>query len=275
MVDLLIKLYKFPNFSISRALLHGTGAAPPSAAAAAREGPDVPIAGRCPGALADALLRLAEGVRLARLTLTKDLRTRLLTLFAGERGWAALQFTARAVSNSAPPSGVHTLLSTAGAPLQGQPLPAANPFLAPCPLCVPHADFALILPNDSYIKDLGALLPAVGAVAEAVGAASSARMSGGRRAAGGAACRGGCSAMPAPARDVVLIMHAARTLPGGPLPAWLLTCTIPALRLLCCAASLSGADMSLDALNTAQEENLLVLRLFRWAGRVWISWPAR
>ncbi|KAL4452207.1 hypothetical protein ABPG75_007869 [Micractinium tetrahymenae] len=165
-VDLLIKLYKFPNFSISRALLHGTGATPGSprpagtppppppaaasvaAGAAPREGPDVPIAGRCPGALADALLRLAEGVRMARLVLVKDLRTRLLTLFA---------------------------------------------------------DFALILPNDSYIKDLGALLPAVGAVAEAVGIASSGRMS----------------------------------------------------------ASLSVADMSLDALNTAQEEDLLVLRLFR------------
>jgi hypothetical protein len=52
-VDLLIKLYKFPNFSISRALLHGTplqpdAAAPPppgSPLAAARQGPDVPIGG--------------------------------------------------------------------------------------------------------------------------------------------------------------------------------------------------------------------------------------
>lgn len=33
------------------------------------------------------------------------------------------------------------------------------------------------------------------------------------------------------------------------------------------AASLSVADMSLDALNTAQEEDLLVLRLFRCAQR--------
>jgi hypothetical protein len=48
--------------------------------------PFVPAAvGRCPGALADALLQLAEGVRGARLALLKDLRTRLLTLFAGER----------------------------------------------------------------------------------------------------------------------------------------------------------------------------------------------
>lgn len=46
------------------------------------------------------------------------------------------------------------------------------------PTALAPADFALILPNDSYIKDLGALLPAVGAVAEAVGAASSGRMSG-------------------------------------------------------------------------------------------------
>lgn len=94
-MDLLIKLYKFPKFSISRALLHGTTPgskrppAPPAAVAATagaapREGPDVPIAGRCPGALADALLRLAEGVQLARFALVKDLRTRLLTLFAGQ-----------------------------------------------------------------------------------------------------------------------------------------------------------------------------------------------
>ena len=40
--------------------------------------------GRCPGALADALLRLAEGVRGARLSFVKDLRTRLLTLFSGQ-----------------------------------------------------------------------------------------------------------------------------------------------------------------------------------------------
>ena len=39
------------------------------------------------------------------------------------------------------------------------------------------ADFALILPNPSYVKDLGALLPAVGAVCEAAAAASSGRMS--------------------------------------------------------------------------------------------------
>ena len=40
-VDLLIKLYKFPNFSISRALLHGTrsaGGAPPGSPAAPRPG---------------------------------------------------------------------------------------------------------------------------------------------------------------------------------------------------------------------------------------------
>lgn len=43
-----------------------------------------PAVGRCPGALADALLRLAEGIRGARLAFIKDLRTRLLTLFSGE-----------------------------------------------------------------------------------------------------------------------------------------------------------------------------------------------
>lgn len=43
-----------------------------------------PAVGRCPGALADALLRLAEGIRGARLAFIKDLRTRLLTLFSGD-----------------------------------------------------------------------------------------------------------------------------------------------------------------------------------------------
>lgn len=39
-------------------------------------------------------------------------------------------------------------------------------------------DFALVLPNTSYVSDLGALLPAVGAAGEAAQAASSGRMSG-------------------------------------------------------------------------------------------------
>ena len=41
---------------------------------------------------------------------------------------------------------------------------------------------------------------------------------------------------------------------------------MPSLPLPCCAppaVSLSVADLSLDALNTAQEEDLLVLKLFR------------
>ncbi|KAL4857248.1 Phosphatidylinositol 4-kinase alpha 1 [Chlorella vulgaris] len=150
-VDLLIKLYKVPNFSISRALLHGTDAASPATPAAKgapAQGPDVPITGRCPGALADALLRLAEGLRGAPLVVLKDLRTRLLTLFT---------------------------------------------------------DFALILPNPTYVKDLGALLPALGAAGEAVHTAAAGVMS----------------------------------------------------------TSQSVADLSLDALNTAQEEDLLVLKLFR------------
>lgn len=193
-VDLLIKLYKFPNFSISRALLHGTGATPggsgragtpptPAASAAgtaAREGPDVPIAGRCPGALADALLRLAEGVRLARLALVKDLRTRLLTLFAGELDWprsSPLPFSSARVRCLAC---VHQLpVLPAGLPRRQPHMPPAQSATPPCAL---PADFALILPNDSYIEDLGALLPALGAVAEAVGAASSGRMSGGLQA---------------------------------------------------------------------------------------------
>lgn len=54
--------------------------------------------GRCPGALADALQRLAEGVSGARLAFVKDLRTRLLTLFTGAGCdrllcWMAAQFT--------------------------------------------------------------------------------------------------------------------------------------------------------------------------------------
>ena len=44
----------------------------------------LPAAGRCPGALADALLRLAEGMRGAGLAFVRDLRTRLLTLFSGK-----------------------------------------------------------------------------------------------------------------------------------------------------------------------------------------------
>lgn len=35
------------------------------------------------------------------------------------------------------------------------------------------------------------------------------------------------------------------------------------------AASLSVADMSLDALQSAQEEDLLTLKLFRWGG--WLA----
>ena len=44
----------------------------------------LPAAGRCPGALADALLRLAEGMSGAGLAFVRDLRTRLLTLFSGK-----------------------------------------------------------------------------------------------------------------------------------------------------------------------------------------------
>ena len=47
-VDLLLKLYKFPNFSVSRALLHGTTAPTPATAApgaATKLGSDVPIGG--------------------------------------------------------------------------------------------------------------------------------------------------------------------------------------------------------------------------------------
>eukprot|EP00887_Chlorella_sp_A99_P002072 scaffold21.g2072.t1 len=118
-VDLLLKLYKFPQFSISRALLYGTpgtGATAAAQAAAAgvptagpSAGADVPISGRCPGALAAALERLARGVAEgAGPFFRTDLRIRLLALFS---------------------------------------------------------DFGLILPGESYLRDLGSLLPAVAAVA--------------------------------------------------------------------------------------------------------------
>ena len=55
-------------------------------------------------------------------------------------------------------------------------LPAPLPVHLPA--CLP-ADFALIMPNSSYLADLGALLPAVGAAGEAVHDAAAGRMSGG------------------------------------------------------------------------------------------------
>jgi hypothetical protein len=47
-------------------------------------------AGHCPGALAAALARLAVGMHEARISLRQDLRTRLLTLFSGKWGIAAV-----------------------------------------------------------------------------------------------------------------------------------------------------------------------------------------
>jgi phosphatidylinositol 4-kinase len=125
-VDLLIKLYKFPQFSISAALLHGTAApsmarqgyvvatngdstAAAAAASTIAPGQDIRIYGRCPGALAAALTKLASGLRKVTLKYRKDLRKRLLALFS---------------------------------------------------------DFSLIMPNETFVKDLGALLPAAAAAVQ-------------------------------------------------------------------------------------------------------------
>lgn len=109
-VDLLIKLYKFPQFSISGALLYGSAVPPPISApgngSLTEPSVEVHIPGRCPGALANALTSLATGLGHTSAQYRKDLRKRLLALFS---------------------------------------------------------DFALIMPNESFVRDLGALLPAVAA----------------------------------------------------------------------------------------------------------------
>lgn len=97
-VDLLVKLYKYPKFGISKALLYGSDVSPAER---------ISIVGRCSGALAAALLYMASGVGNAKKFYRNDLRVRMLTLFS---------------------------------------------------------DFALLLPNNSYVMDLGALLPALGCV---------------------------------------------------------------------------------------------------------------
>lgn len=56
-LDLLVKLYKFPNFSISRALLHGTSApsaTPAPSPNASQRSPRSPAAGKSKAALATA-----------------------------------------------------------------------------------------------------------------------------------------------------------------------------------------------------------------------------
>lgn len=128
--------------------------------------------GRCPGALADALLRLAEGLRGARLTFLKDLRTRLLTLFSGElQGTGAAAWRGIAGRAGGGLARSVCLGSSAGrhptCTIHG---PCEPPSLPPASLS--PADFALVLPNPSYVADLGALLPAVGAAGEAVAAAA-------------------------------------------------------------------------------------------------------
>ena len=121
--DLLVKLYKFPQFSISAALLYGSATSvitttTPDVAGSLANGSnlllidplppiDVQIPGRCPGALANAMTSLALGLERTSMQYRKDLRKRLLALFS---------------------------------------------------------DFALIMPNESFVRDLGALLPAVAAV---------------------------------------------------------------------------------------------------------------
>lgn len=118
-VDLLIKLYKFPQFSISASLLFGKSSPHPEAlsspmstgaqvavSAATSQGPQSPSR-HVPGALSFALKVLADGLVAASLQYRKDYCRRLLSLFS---------------------------------------------------------DFALLLPNESYIRDLGALLPAIAAI---------------------------------------------------------------------------------------------------------------
>lgn len=108
-VDLLIKLYKYPQFSISASLLFGKSSSLLEAVGGSPSAPQVPHLGkrRVPGALSFALKVLAEGLGTASLHYRKDYCRRLLSLFS---------------------------------------------------------DFALLLPNESYIRDLGALLPAIAAV---------------------------------------------------------------------------------------------------------------
>lgn len=130
-----------------------------------------------------------------------------------------------------------------------------------------------MLPNGSYVQDLGALLPAVGAAGEAAQAASSGRMSG--EAAGwvpggfgfGLVCwQVGRHQQPSP--ETTGTMH---VMSFDWDPVWLLltyftssTVATGSLPPPAPAASLSVADMSLDALQSAQEEDLLTLKLFRW-----------
>lgn len=109
-VDVLIKLYKFPQFAISSALMHGV----PSTTEASSSAQPSPynshrnsIQGRCPGALANALHHLAANIGRSQLRYKKDFRQRLLCLFS---------------------------------------------------------DFSLLLPNETFAKDLGSLLPAIAAV---------------------------------------------------------------------------------------------------------------
>jgi phosphatidylinositol 4-kinase A len=93
-VDILLKMHKFPQFSIAAALLHGVSNM-------SKHPIDAHVVGNCPGALAAAFLVLSDGIQTAPPNLCKDWRQRLLALYS---------------------------------------------------------DFALLLPNESYVADLGALL---------------------------------------------------------------------------------------------------------------------
>jgi hypothetical protein len=101
-VDMLVKLYKYPQLEISSVLLHGKSSSEPASNR---------ILGQCCGALAAALRLLALKVDRKDRKYSADLKQRLLSLFS---------------------------------------------------------DFAAVLPNQTYLQDLGALLPAIGAIVDDV-----------------------------------------------------------------------------------------------------------
>ena len=205
----------------------------------------LPAAGRCPGALADALLRLAEGMRGAGLAFVRDLRTRLLTLFSGK--------------TRAP---LHQCRQSA-LPVGSMMVQLAAPWLLPSPMC--QASCLLLCLPVPCMQTLRSSCPTAATWLT-----------------WGHCCRRWARRGR---RSRPLQLAACQV--GGPAPVWNQSCAVlgavwqpvhraashtSAMPGLACpalpcspAVSLSAADLSLDALNTAQEEDLLVLKLFRCA----------
>lgn len=264
----------------------------------------MPISGRCPGALADALLRLAEGVQGARLALIKELRTRLLTLFAG--GWVGgLWVGAQAprkhrlvvcVQHLAPadlhvPPLCHPVLCIASLPpccVHPPPTPAAQTLPSSCP--TPHtsktwgrccrrwercARLPLPLPLAACHvrwkgadwerrawagRSTGLLLAALCMPALVLLLSPVCCCLLGERVDQGGVCTLLPANQPLSSLDCLCTVSSApRPCPRA--PCHLLSSPSPHHSL---AVSLSVGELSLDALNTAQEEDLLVLKLFRW-----------